>query len=209
MSTFPAPWALCGGWAVDAWLGHVTREHGDADFAVFDQPALFEYLAVDWELVAHDATVAGNTMEPWNGRALSFPAHVHGRRRATGSTTPDRLDDPGAQGFALDIQVNDRDGDDWVICGRPRISVRLSEAIRPSRWGLPTVVPEVLLIYKAGGAASAGLDWLRRRDKLDLLALLPHLTREQRDWLHKSVELLGHPWLSLLAQEEAAAGELA
>jgi hypothetical protein len=46
MSSFPAPWALCGGWAIDAWLGRQTREHGDVDVSVFlqDQRALFEHL---------------------------------------------------------------------------------------------------------------------------------------------------------------------
>jgi hypothetical protein len=199
MSTFPAPWALCGGWAVDAWLGRQTRDHGDADFAVFDQRALFDCLIGDWELVAHDPNVAGDTMEPWKGRALDFPAHIHGRVRDAGNQTPDRLGAPAQQGFGLDIQVNERTGDDWIISRKPRVAIPLQEAIRQSDWGLPTVVPEVLLFYKAGGSSASGLDWLRRRDKLDFLALLPQLTDEQRGWLRHAVSLLGHPWLSQLS----------
>ena len=53
------------------------------------------------------------------------------------------------------------------------------------------MVPEVLLFYKARE--------LRRRDKLDFLALLPHLTVEQRDWLRNAISLVGHPWLSQLS----------
>jgi hypothetical protein len=200
MSSFRAPWALCGGWAVDAWLGRQTREHGDADFAVFDQRALFEYLVGDWELIAHDPNVAGDTVEPWNGRALAFPAHVHGRRRGAQNEDPERLDDPAEQGFGLDIQVNERSGGDWIISREPRIALPLSKGIRHSRWGLPTVVPEILLLYKAGATPASGLDWLRRRDKLDLLALLPNLSAQQRDWLRDGIALVGHPWLALLSQ---------
>ena len=37
MGTLGRPWALCGGWAVDAWLGRVTREHLDVDLSVFEE----------------------------------------------------------------------------------------------------------------------------------------------------------------------------
>ncbi|TMF97813.1 MAG: hypothetical protein E6I03_13425, partial [Chloroflexi bacterium] len=57
MSTYRAAWALAGGWAVDAWLGRLTRDHGDVDLAVFenDRQALFEHLA-GWQLIAHEET---------------------------------------------------------------------------------------------------------------------------------------------------------
>ena len=51
----PPPWALAGGWAVDAWLGRVTRDHLDVDIAVFanDHQALLEHFA-GWQLIGHD-----------------------------------------------------------------------------------------------------------------------------------------------------------
>jgi hypothetical protein len=70
----------------------------------------------------------------------------------------------------------------------------LNRCLRQSPWGLPAVVPEVLLLYKAGD--------LRRRDKLDFLALLPHLTDEQRDWLRNAISLVGHPWLTNLSRQD-------
>ena len=191
MSAFRAPWALCGGWAIEAWLGRHTREHVDVDIAVFiqDQQALLDHLA-GWQLVAHDAEVDDGTAQAWHGRPLNVPGHLHGRLN-TGEGLPDRVDAATDQGFSLDIQLNDRSGDEWILSRQPRISLPLRDGVQQSPWGLPTVVPEVLLFFKACE--------LRRRDKLDFLALLPHLTQEQRDWLRSAISLVGHPWLSQLS----------
>lgn len=191
MSSFRPPWALCGGWAIDAWLGRQTRDHGDLDIAVFqdDHHALFEHLA-GWQLVADDTSVERG--KPWNGRPLSLPAHIHARFSVTGEPLPDL----GAvltasQGWGLEFQMNERSGDDWILSRQPRISLPLRKGVQQSPWGLPTVVPEVLLFFKGRE--------LRRRDKLDFLALLPDLTQEQRDWLRSAISLVGHPWLSQLS----------
>lgn len=45
MEGFPAPGCVAGGWAVDLFLGKVTREHGDVDIAIFrdDQRAVHDH----------------------------------------------------------------------------------------------------------------------------------------------------------------------
>lgn len=75
---FAPSWLLCGGWAADAWLGRQTRDHFDVDIAVFhhDQSAIFQHFP-DWALVGHDPNVPDETTEPWNGRHLDLPAHIH------------------------------------------------------------------------------------------------------------------------------------
>ncbi|MCH8813994.1 MAG: hypothetical protein IH957_02690 [Chloroflexi bacterium] len=190
MSSFPAPWALCGGWAVDAWLGRSTREHVDVDISVFvqDRQALFEHLA-GWQLVAHGLNVEINTHKLWDSQPLDFPGHIHARLDR-GEVLPDG-DLLPEQGFTLDIQLGDRSGTDWVLNAKPRIVIPIEDAVQKSPWGLPAVVPEVLLFFKS-------LE-LRRRDKLDFLALLPHLTQERRDWVRGAISLAGHPWLSQLS----------
>jgi hypothetical protein len=74
MSGYPRPWALCGGWSLDAWLGRETRPHGDLDISILlpDQRVIFDHLA-GWHLVAHDATVDHDDQAPW--------AAAHGRSR--------------------------------------------------------------------------------------------------------------------------------
>lgn len=199
MSTFPAPWALCGGWAVDAWLGGQTRDHLDVDICVFiqDQRALFDHLG-GWQLVAHGPNAAVDTNEPWDGRRLDLPVHIHGRLDK-GEALPDGILTP-QQGFSLDIQFGDRFRRDWILSPRPRIRVPLQEAVQQSPWGLPTVVPEVLLFFKA--TAYFGIEEQmtggRFQDEPDFLALLPQVAEDQRHWLRESIALLhqDHPWLS-------------
>jgi len=201
MSTFRPRWYLCGGWAVDAWLGGQTRDHADVDIAVFqdDQHAIFDHLA-GWQLIGHDDNVADDSTEPWDGRRLDLPAHIHARSHDAAPVTPGTGRGPG---FNLEVVLNERSGRDWVFGREPRVTSPLRRCVRQSAWGLPTVVPEVILFYKANPPAwrdSARPD-LRPHDELDFLALLPHLTEKQRYWLREAISLVqpGHPWLARLS----------
>lgn len=190
MSSYPAPWALCGGWAVDAWLGAPSREHADVDIAVFveDGHTLHEHMR-GWQLVPHGENwdpADGNQL--WDGRRLDVPAHLHARVD-TGETVPEGVL-MTEHGFFLDIQLCEREGGEWLLSRDPRIALPLGLAITASTWQMPTAVPEVLLLYKAAD--------LRQRDKADFAQLLPRLADEQRRWLRDAIERVGHPWLGQL-----------
>jgi Aminoglycoside-2''-adenylyltransferase len=194
MSSYTSHWALCGGWAVDAWLGRLTREHGDIDISIFqdDQHALFQHLN-GWQLIAHDNSVPGDTSDLWDGvRRIGLPGHIHGRPLDRDDALPDRLSDPGGQGFGLDIQLDDRAGDDWVMKREPRVTRPIEQCVAESPWALPAAVPEVLLFFKAAEP--------RRRDERDFLALLPLLDDEQRLWLSGALSAAfpGHHWIAAL-----------
>jgi hypothetical protein len=190
MSGFSETWSLCGGWAVDALIGEETRRHDDIDILIFEdaQPAFFQHMQ-GWDMVAHDETVWDGTDERWNGRPLTLPAHVH-------IPAVFHYEESGAisskDGFAIDLQVNEATDGEWVIT-RNEVTVPLDKAFYQSEWGLPTVVPEVLLLYKAIER--------RRRDERDFQALLPRLNDTQRTWLHDAIARLRHPWLAKLAAE--------
>ena len=176
MSGFDASWCLCGGWALDAWLGRPTREHHDVDIVVFepDLPALARHLA-GWSLVAHDELDPDST-QPWRGRRLRLPAHVHSR-----------LD-----GFEIDVQVGRRVGGRWQLSRTPRLSRAIATCVTDIAWGIPALAPELVLYYKA----------IDRRDKddIDLAAALPQLAPHQMRWLHRAVArgCSEHPWLPRL-----------
>jgi hypothetical protein len=188
MSSFPGTWALCGGWAVDAWIGRTTREHHDVDVAIFrdDQRALFDHLR-GWRLVGHDDHVASDSPEPWDGRLLDHPAHVH--------TRP-------VDGFEPEFHLNERVGKDWVLRRRPRLSLPIDRAIARSPWGIRAVTPVIALYYKALPPMWRDLPRPppREHDVRDFETLLPLVPAEERAWLQKAVALVDarHPWLTSL-----------
>lgn len=190
MSGFPAPWALGGGWAVDAWIGEVTREHGDVDVIVFseDHRTVYDQLR-GWQL-AHHQNLPDDGNELWDGRRLVYPDHLHGRVEC-GEEVPEGGALWAEQGWHLDVQFNDREGAGWVLSREPLVTLPVEQSWRQSPLGAPTVVPEVLLFYKA-------VD-MRRRDKQDFTRLLPHLSDTQRTWLHNALSRVGHPWLAQLS----------
>jgi hypothetical protein len=204
MFPFPAPWALCGGWAVDAWLGGQTRDHGDIDISVFiqDQQALVEHLP-GWQLLAHGSDLPAGNGEWWDGRRLlRAPAHIHARPPELSGAIPGDGIARAEEGFTTEFQLNERSGNDWLLSEHPQISLALEESVRQSPWQLPTVVPEVILFFKA--TAYHGLEEFegrRPQDEPDFLALLPHLEDDRREWLRDVVARVkpGHPWLSRLA----------
>jgi hypothetical protein len=204
LAGFGAPWFLCGGWAADAWLGRQTRDHEDVDIAVFhhDQRAIFAHLS-GWALVGHDPNVVGDTTEPWNGRHLDLPAHIHVPEFGSPLATSPAVTHPA---FEFEFLLNERSGHDWVLNRELHIAVALERGTRQSAWGLPTAAPEVVLFYKAGGNLTtaereAGGDGVRPHDEQDLFALLPTLTEAQRSWLRESLAKVqpAHPWLAHLA----------
>jgi hypothetical protein len=205
MSTYRLPWALAGGWAVDAWLGRVTRYHQDVDPVVFDQPVLFKHLA-GWQLIGHEETKENEGAELWDGRPLVPPAHLHGRSPEDSGPLPERFDDSGMRvvfpedGFWLDIQLCERSDRDWVLNREPRIAMPLAAGVRQSGWGLPTVAPEVILFFKATLYVGTK-NHLRPHDEADFVALLPQLSEGQRAWLREAVTRVyvgEHPWMRRL-----------
>jgi hypothetical protein len=179
MSDFGPSWALCGGWSVDVWLGCLTRDHCDVDLSVFhdDQQAIFDFFTTGWLLNGHDV-LDGDGTQPWDGRRLEFPSHVHAYS-----------DD----GLHLDIQLNRRAGDDWVFSTKANLTMPVSRCITRSAEGVPILAPEVVLFYKAIGE-------IRPHDDADFRALAPTLDAPARDWLRQALVALRpeHEWLPAL-----------
>jgi hypothetical protein len=205
MSAYPGTWSLCGGWAVDAWLGRQSRAHGDIDVSVFhdEQRKIFEHLA-GWHLIAHDPNVPGDTTEPWEGRHLDLPAHIHAslssdavKAWVSRPRSPAREDEP----MKLEIVIDERADGNWILRSEPRIALPVAGAIEESPWGLPTAAPEVILFFKA--TAYLGVPGLHDRphDTADFEALLPQLSGGRRDWLRQSIAGVdaGQSWLARLA----------
>ncbi len=205
MSNFECPWALCGGWAVDSWLGEITRGHGDIDITVFesDQRTLFDYLK-EWNLVAHDE-VEPQAKQSWTGRALVLPAHLHAREPGEANAalvlswvTPPYTQAKDDRDF--EFIINEGAGTDWLLNTSPGLAISWSEGVRESPWGPPTAAPEVLAFYKATAYFRHKRLWARPHDIADFDALVPLLEEPRRRWLRDAITALhpDHPWLPQL-----------
>jgi hypothetical protein len=172
---FGREWYVCGGWALDLFLGRVTRTHKDVDVAIArrDQSQVQDYLLRrGWKL---EKAVDGK-LSPWReGEELRLPLHAVWCRKE--GHAPD----------FFELLLNEFDGelfrfrrDATVTLPRARMSFESPE-------GLPVLAPEVVLLYKSNGA---------EEDAADFRNAAPALSAEARAWLKGALDKVspGHPW---------------
>jgi hypothetical protein len=170
-----ARWAVASGWAIDLFRGGQSREHRDIDIAV----PTSDFEEIRSALAPYEFEIVGSGLR-WPLTDKEAFAHTH----------QTWLRDPAARAYKLDLFREPHDGDVW-ICRRDR-SIRLpySDLIRRTPDGVPYVIPEVVLLFKARH--------LRPTDDLDFDAALPLLDVPARRWLAGALELVhpGHPWIA-------------
>jgi len=185
MSGWGGPWYVAGGWAIDLYLDRVTRTHHDIEIAVFreDQVGIQSFLS-DWEFlkVIPDEY---HLREKWlPGEYLSPPIHeIH----ASCSNH-----DPSA----LEILLNERDGNHWIFRRNPGVRSHLSKIGLHSKDGIPFLCPEIVLLYKAKKP--------KHIDEVDFFHTYQVLNEESCRWLAEAIRSCypGHPWLLLLPDKK-------
>jgi hypothetical protein len=178
MKTFPRPWYVAGGWAIDLFVGRVTRVHGDLEVGVFrcDQGALQAHMA-DWDLFK----LIGPEPIPWStGEYLELPLHQIVARRQDAASSE------------VEFFLNESVDGQWRFRRNQDIQRPEGEFGLLSGLGIPIVAPEIMLAYKARG--------LRPRDAHDFAIAAPLLSASQRAWLRWTLGIChpGHPWLARL-----------
>lgn len=178
-SGLPSPWWVAGGHAIELAVGRPIREHADIDVLMlrYDQLAAQHALA-GWEWWAADPP---GTLRPWQPEEI-LPPDVHDIWCRPTSQQP----------WRIQIMLDEAHGADWVSRRNPRIRRPIADLGRTSADGTPYLAPEIQLFYKAKG--------LRQKDWIDFTATLPHLSTNQRRWLHRALtDTHGvHPWLQPL-----------
>ncbi len=175
-----APWWLAGGWAVDAFVGRVTRVHEDTDVLVLrrDQAAFRAALA-HWDVHAADPP---GTLRPWPvGETL--PPEVHDVWCRPTPSSP----------WALQLMIDDTDGEDWVYRRDTRLRRPVSSLAGPASDSARLVLaPEVQLLQKSKGR--------RPKDEADFATAEPALSLSARAWLRDALDLVspGHDWAASL-----------
>jgi hypothetical protein len=182
MQDFRAPWYIAGGWAVDLFVGQVTRAHGDIEIVIFrrDQLQIQNYLA-GWTMQYVVPPAGSGTAETWQlGQRLEQPIHeIHAIRSA-------------GEPAQLEILLDEVQGDEWVYRRNPVITRPFALASLTAS-EMPVLSPEIVLLYKAQN--------MRGLDNADFERILPFLDTERRDWLKEALEIChpGHLWISQLS----------
>lgn len=178
---FPGLWHFSGGWALNLFLGRVTRVHHDVDVEVSraDQLALQQHLtARNWKLVT-----------PFEGRLQPWPMHM-------------RLELPRHQvhahrsGAFIDFLLANLEGGIWRFRREPTIIRDMGRASFRSDDGIPFLAPELVLLFKSKNTTGKE----RAKDQADFAEVYLKLEPERRAWLRWALTALepAHPWLERL-----------
>ncbi len=160
LSGLSVPWWIAGGWAIDLFVGHETRAHGDIEIAVLRR----DQLAIQKQLKGWDLQIADvGSLEPWpTGQAIVPAKHAVWARR-------------GGDAWEIEIALEESEGTRWIYRRHTRIGLNIADLGMRSDSGIPYIRPEVALLYKSKAT--------RPVDETDFLYVLPRLDPARKAWL--------------------------
>lgn len=172
------PWWIAGGWALDLFLGEVTRPHADIDVGIFrrDAQSVRSTLS-EWEFFeAQQGSLTRLETRSALGKAVNS---LWCRRQ-------------GKCEWAFELMLDEGGGNTWIFRRDANIACSLERAIRRSGDGIPYLAPEIQLLYKSKA--------IRRKDQTDFDAVFTRLDSRARAWLCESIARTdpNHAWLSKL-----------
>ncbi|WP_235916217.1 hypothetical protein [Antrihabitans cavernicola] len=167
---------MAAGWALHLFSDSAAREHADTEIAIpaegFNEimDALPDF---EWDVVG-------------DGRIWPFP-----EQRAIHFQT--WLREPATGIYRLDVFREPSIDEHWVCRRDATITLPYRELILHSSNGIPYVIPEVALLFKA--------KHLRPKDAADFYNVLPAMDQARRSRLHSWLSKVhpGHPWIEILA----------
>ena len=178
MEGLDAFWCVVAGWAIDLFLGGQKRPHEDLEIEVLrdDFPAVRRQLG---ELLFCDA---------YPGELRAFAADevpVEGHHQCWGL-------DVGQQKWRVDVMLQPGDADTWVFRRDESITAPRLEMVSRTAEGIPFLLPQGVLLYKAKAA--------RPKDEADFAAAVPLMDDAQRRWLSEALTHAhpGHAWIERL-----------
>jgi hypothetical protein len=165
---------------LDLFLNKPTRYHADLDVCIWrkDQRSFLKHLQTrGWQL---HVPVEGK-YRPWQeGEFLELPlTQIHGRREDMTFEL-------------LDILLMEHDDINWIYRREPKITMPKEKVMFSSARAVSILNPALTVLFKSRTADKEP----RRKDQKDFESVLPHLNREQKQWLDRAFErwLPTHPW---------------
>ncbi|WP_405063827.1 hypothetical protein OG474_19865 [Kribbella sp. NBC_01505] len=178
----PARWCVVGGWALDLFHGHQTREHEDLEIAT----PMWDFDLIRERLSAYEFFVAGREgFWPVDGAGAAFFEYQQTMAR-----------DPSTGRWRVDVMRIPDDGTNWICSLDRNIHRPYADAVARTADGIPYLCPELVLLFK-------GLQ-TRPKDQSDFEAAVPLLSAAARNWLAHALAQTrgdGHPWISVLVAD--------
>jgi hypothetical protein len=171
-------WYVAAGWALDLFVGGIGREHDDIEIGVpgegFGEVA-DAFPSFEWDVVGA-------------GQIWPFPKEAANHYQTW-------LREPSTGRYRLDVFREPHCGDRWVCRRRVSITLPYDELILRTADGIPYVIPEIALLFKAKE--------LREKDEADFRRVLPAMDGSRRSRLSEWVSQVhpGHPWLERLSTQ--------
>ena len=183
LKDFPQGWYVSAGWALDLFLGRVTRVHHDVDILIsrLDQLALQDYLtARGWRL-----------MTPWQGRLEPWPTQIYLER-------PRHQIHAFRDGAFIDFHLGEIEPTMWHYRRAEHITRSMEQIGLRRKTGIPFLAPEIVLLFKSKNTSGRE----RPKDQVDFEKIYPHLEPERRAWLLWAVLETApvHPWIQKLIE---------
>jgi hypothetical protein len=186
LESYRHPWFVCGGWAIDLYVGEVTREHEDLEVAIFrhHQHALRAHYR-EWSAFKS----VGRWVRWEEDEELELPLHQI-------LFQPAEWPEPDPWEPSYDERqffLNDVRSGVWISRRDERIRLPVRQLAQRGAGGFPIVAPEVQLLYKAKHTGN--------KDEHDFGLVAPLLGPVRREWLRDALELIhpGHRWIEALA----------
>jgi hypothetical protein len=174
-----APWCVVGGWAIDLFLERETRKHDDLEIAIprVCLPAMRSHLT------GYRLHAVGDGEVHRLGAVSPFPAEKH----------QCWVLDEEAGKWRMDVMSEPGDALKWVCRRDETINAPREWMTAKSQNGIPYLVPEAVLLFKA--------KYAREKDEADFTNCLPELSAPARDWLRNALHKVhpDHAWLEKLS----------
>jgi len=222
LNEFPYPYAICGGYAFEMFLGKQTRPHGDLDISIFsdDRQHIVDFMLYrgwnvyippnDMNYVKRISKGTDDSILNSNGVfAIKPGCPLFKLESIPGDKSKFKFIDTNKRQLNFDFidiifnQQQDNKFVFWQIADRGKnITRELDRAILHYE-GIPYLSPEVML-FIISPQEYFDSEYHREKNCIDFESTVPHLPRESKKWLINALETVypdGHRWFKQLKQE--------
>lgn len=171
------PWCIAAGWALELFSAAASRDHDDIEITV---PA-DGFVEISVAFPEFEWDIAGD------GQVWPYPEMMSEYFQTW-------LREPRSGEYKVDVFREPHVGRQWLCRRDQSITMPYDELILRTSDGIPYLIPEVVLLFKA--------KHLRGKDELDFQRILPDLDLTRRSRLRRWLEQVhpDHSWVEQLSR---------